>query len=908
MRRRSAFLGVLAAAVVSMLLGYAPAPTATADFASDCGSPTRTLTGGGNASITVAAGERLLLTGGTFSGGIDAFPDGSFLCVAGTASLSPPYLNNAAGALDVAPGGTVALPFVSVATGFDLENQGTVTFSGLNINGAARIHNLAGGTMRVSSQFSPSAGGIVNDGTFTVAGGMNLNAQASFTNTRALEVTGSSTVNGKLENTGLAAFTGSLTVNGSGTFGNRCALTTTQGFANNGASSTNDGLVQVGGLFSNNGTWLQSTTGTSTSGSLSNDGQVRGFGRYSIDTTSSTQGTFAGTSAGDPIIVHDLTPPTPPQIFDVQSGTVTNVVPAVVRAEPPTSYPAPGCTDVPRPGADVVTSKVAPPTVVAGGSLTFTITVTNNGEDPATDVVVTDTLPADLSGVTASDGGVFSGGTVVWTLGSLAVGETRELTASGTAPSTGTLLNSVSSTSATPDPDPTNNDGTSDAANTSTVVDPAPPPTNQPPVAGDLTVTGRSEVALLDRVTATDPDDGQTLTFDGPTSGPSTGAVLLARSGSFIYRPDAGFAGHDSFDYEVCDNGDPVECDTGTVSVEIFPVPVDDLASTFADTPVDIPVTANDVPGGVLTAVATPPTSGTATVVDGQVRYTPNAGLVGTDSFSYSYCSPDTPPLCDTAVVTVTVRPPDNPPILGSLTFTTTTDNEVVGTIDATDPEGENVIVVRGFPPRTGTAVVAADGSFTYTPRAGTSGVDSFAVIACDENEPRLCSTGLVTVRVFPVAVDDAASTTVGTPVTIPVLANDAGAMNEPPQVTAQPSSGSVTLAGRSLVYTPAPGFTGTDSFTYEICSPGEPLCSGATVTVDVVADEPSPSPSPSPTPSPGTGGVAGPTAGSTGSTSSPSAFDSLADTGGPAMGLLLGGLLAVLLGAGLVVTQRRRR
>ena len=41
----------------------------------------------------------------------------------------------------------------------------------------------------------------------------------------------------------------------------------------------------------------------------------------------------------------------------------------------------------------------------------------------------------------------------------------------------------------------------------------------------------------------------------------------MAGSGAFEYRPSAGFAGHDSFTYQVCDNGDnpgPL-CDTATV-------------------------------------------------------------------------------------------------------------------------------------------------------------------------------------------------------------------------------------------------------------------------------------------------------------------------------------------------------
>lgn len=665
-------LAVLLASTVCLVPGHA-----TADFASDCSAPTRTLTGPSSASISVAAGERVLLTAGAFTGGIDALPAGAGLCVAGSASLSPPYVNNAAGDLDVAPGGQATFPFVSVATGFDLENEGTVAFAGLNMNGAATLHNLAGATMTISNQFSPSAGSVVNDGTLNLAGGMNLNSAASLTNTDVLNVNGSSTVNGSLHNSGLATVTGGLNVNGGATFSNRCALVTTQGFSNNAAGSTNDGLLQVAGAFTNNGSWTQSTTGTSTSASLGNDGNITGFGRYRISGNSSTQGSFAGTSNSDPVVVNDETPPTPPQIFDTQSGTVVNVVPGVVRSEGPLTYPAPGCSDAPRPGADVVASKSAPPTVAAGGTITFTITVSNNGPDPAEDVVVTDTLPDGLTAVTASDDGTIAAGTVTWELGTMASGATRELTVSGTAPSSGTLVNQVASTATTPDPNPTNNDGTADAATTSTEVDSAPPPPNQPPVANDLTVTGSSLGLVPGSVTATDPDVDQTLQFTGPTTGPANGLVVMLPSGGFGYAPAPGFAGHDSFDYEVCDNGDPSLCDTATVSVEITPVARDDEAQTAQATPLLVPVTANDVPGGVLDSVTTPPTHGTATLVDGQVRYAPEDGFTGADTFTYSYCSPDLPPLCDSAEVVIEVLPPDLPPVVDSTIVTTTTGTAV---------------------------------------------------------------------------------------------------------------------------------------------------------------------------------------------------------------------------------------
>ncbi|MCB2067090.1 MAG: M10 family metallopeptidase C-terminal domain-containing protein, partial [Erythrobacter sp.] len=89
-----------------------------------------------------------------------------------------------------------------------------------------------------------------------------------------------------------------------------------------------------------------------------------------------------------------------------------------------------------------------------------------------------------------------------------------------------------------------------------------------------------------------------------------------------------------------------------------------------------------------------------------------------------------------------------------------------------------------------------------------------------------------------PVAADDSATTDQDTPLTIDVKANDSDADGDPLTVsliaswTAQ--GGSVAVDGANMVsYTPASGFSGTDTFTYSI-SDGQGGSATATVTVTV--------------------------------------------------------------------------
>lgn len=73
-------------------------------------------------------------------------------------------------------------------------------------------------------------------------------------------------------------------------------------------------------------------------------------------------------------------------------------------------------------------------TVQPGDLLTYTLTVTNPYARPLSNVVISDPLPAHVDFQDASDGGKVSGGVdaqnVTWALGTLAPGETRNLTVS----------------------------------------------------------------------------------------------------------------------------------------------------------------------------------------------------------------------------------------------------------------------------------------------------------------------------------------------------------------------------------------------------------------------------------------------------------------------------------------------
>jgi uncharacterized repeat protein (TIGR01451 family) len=69
-----------------------------------------------------------------------------------------------------------------------------------------------------------------------------------------------------------------------------------------------------------------------------------------------------------------------------------------------------------------ITASDSPDPVQAGGTITYTLSYGNTGNANGTSVLISDTLPANTSFVSATGGGVLSGSAVSWAIGTLAPG------------------------------------------------------------------------------------------------------------------------------------------------------------------------------------------------------------------------------------------------------------------------------------------------------------------------------------------------------------------------------------------------------------------------------------------------------------------------------------------------------
>jgi uncharacterized protein (TIGR03790 family) len=109
------------------------------------------------------------------------------------------------------------------------------------------------------------------------------------------------------------------------------------------------------------------------------------------------------------------------------------------------------------------------------------------------------------------------------------------------------------------------------------------------------------------------------------------------------------------------------------------------------------------------------------------------------------------------------------------------------------------------------------------------------AVAACGGNRSGSVDAAAEDAAPAPIAADDSAATTEGVAVSIAVLANDAdpaGAALSVVDVTAPAHGTAVRQPDGTVAYTPAPAFTGTDSFRYTIAAADRTASASVTVTV----------------------------------------------------------------------------
>ncbi|MEQ1756506.1 MAG: Ig-like domain-containing protein [Micropepsaceae bacterium] len=257
--------------------------------------------------------------------------------------------------------------------------------------------------------------------------------------------------------------------------------------------------------------------------------------------------------------------------------------------------------------------------------------------------------------------------------------------------------------------------------------------TNLPPVAvNDSISTVRNSVKVFDpRVNDSDPGNDPITIFS--TSTPLHGTATVIEGSWINYAPTTGYYGTDSFTYTIHDSDGGAS--TATVSVAISygsspPVANNDSKTTAFSTAFTFDPRTNDSDpdGGPLTITAkTNGTKGVVTINAGaSVTYTPNTGVSGADSFTYTITDADG--LTATATVSVTIDVAAGPPVAVNDSV------ELYGTFAAgqggsqptgsIDPRwndtGGNLTITNVTQPTNGSAAITGGGTAVTITRTNT--------------------------------------------------------------------------------------------------------------------------------------------------------------------------------------------
>ncbi len=177
-----------------------------------------------------------------------------------------------------------------------------------------------------------------------------------------------------------------------------------------------------------------------------------------------------------------------------------------------------------------------------------------------------------------------------------------------------------------------------------------------------------------------------------------------------------------------------------------------------------------------------------------------------------------------------TINLGDTPPTAGNLNLTTNQDTALTGQLPVTPTNGNTLQFSIQRIPDDGTVVINSDGSFTYTPNGGYTGPDSFNFTA-DDGQGGV-AVGTVSVVVNPVNHAPLASDAneifyTNTPVDDVLPVSDVDGNPLQVTITSGPANGTVNVYGGQgapgalgdirFTYTPNAGYSGSDSFTYEV-------------------------------------------------------------------------------------------
>ncbi len=368
-------------------------------------------------------------------------------------------------------------------------------------------------------------------------------------------------------------------------------------------------------------------------------------------------------------------------------------------------------------------------------------------------------------------------------------------------------------------------------------------PVNDPPVATPLSVSTRIETAVAIKLAGTDVDDNSTLTFE--VVGQPANGTLSGIPPNLSYLPKAGYTGNDSFTYRARD-GIANSAVNAVVSINVSnanraPLAQPKSTNTLKGKAVAVVLSGSDADGNPLSyRITEAPDHGTLVGTPPMLRYVPNAGWSGEDSFRYVANDgvTDSAP----ATVRVKVKLTNGRPLATGRSLVVNWNIASPVVLGGSDPDADPLEFFVLARPRFGT-LSGTPPNLTYTPNSGFRGKDRFTFRVRDGiafSTPAVVELSVINPNNrAPIAVARSLSGPVGKPVAIALQASDADGDPLSYRVVTRPTAGKLLGKAPNLVFRPQRGSSGQFTFTY-LASDGFLDSAPVTVTVNIVpAPEP---------------------------------------------------------------------
>lgn len=391
--------------------------------------------------------------------------------------------------------------------------------------------------------------------------------------------------------------------------------------------------------------------------------------------------------------------------------------------------------------------------------------------------------------------------------------------------------------------------GGTDSASVVVNVDSAPVQNTAPNALDDKVSTKEGKPVTVKVLTNDSDPESDPLSIEGFTQG-AHGRVSRGPDNALIYAPNADFSGTDSFKYTISDGNGHTDSATVFVTVNssntgnVAPLAADDNETTLEGNPVVVDVINNDFDADddeLKIDSFTQGENGSVTLRgNGSLRYTPESGFTGNDSFKYTITDGNGHTATATVSITVEANQNPDPIVVQNDTATTPEDKGIVIDVLANDSAG--LTITSAGTAANGFVEVINGKSISYFPNSGFSGADSFTYNVKDVHGQTAQATVSVTVEAAPgtpnrppKANEDAPVTNINTPITIDVLANDTDPDEDTLTITniTQPQHGSASIVDNKIVYTPD-DTVGSMSLVYTI-SDGNGHTDQTVLTIAVV-------------------------------------------------------------------------